>query len=357
MTETKENESKEKINVRSLDFDDCIFNSAYRKSKSKNRLIETNKSLIEGVSEQIKAENFSKVIIMLGSNRQSFYDDWHHEDGEGSCFPALFELYKAFQNYIDPSKVELDPLLLADIYGRKQAGDNFDHAIQHHNAVRNKQEHEPYDFSFSFMDSKKLNLLYAQMHKIASQHPDAEIIYDFYDDDAFEENTVLHDLKKYFEENPDLIPNNLRLYLHHYAGEEIREVANIKGTGKIDYNYEYNIKKMLVDTHLCDDTIFSEPCGDKPSSSIIKFLTGDILKHFKETRDTGTQPLVRSVTNLKETCDTETRPLVRPVTDSKETRDTETRLLVRSVTHLFTDKQETWISTQKSAQSSEGVSP
>ena len=78
------------INVKSFDFDGCIFNITFLTSKDKctKFLIATNQALINTESKTIREEKFDETIFMVDSNRQSC--TWDHALAEqrktGSCF-------------------------------------------------------------------------------------------------------------------------------------------------------------------------------------------------------------------------------------------------------------------------------
>ncbi len=224
---------RRRINVRSLDFDGSQFHPDYERSKSKNRLIETNDAFITRLAKEADQYDYDESIFMVGSNRQSKRTDDYNSQGTESCFTALQSLCAETKKRArNRTKFRVDPYLLADTYGNRPAGENFT------NAVNNSKD---YPFSHWLFDESKLTILYAQMHKIASENPHDDITYDFYDDRDLD---ILLGLSVFFKNNPDLLPNNVKLRLHHYAGNKVRDFKEITGTGSIDYNYEDNIKLM-----------------------------------------------------------------------------------------------------------------
>ena len=311
----------DKINVLSFDFDGCIFNRSYRKSPKKYRdLIEANQSFIKTVSKQIHQRNFSRVIFRVGSNRQSRDTDMENSlfNKTHSCFIALKQLSSKFKK--QDVQCEVDGYLLADSYGNQLEGKNFENYVlvykqakleptelaifKAYELMNEIAKKKGYFFSNFVFDETKLNILYAQMHRAASQNLHSNIIYDFYDD----QNEILVTLQSFFKENSDLIPRNLRLGLHQYAGETITLLADIQGSGPIDYNYAYNIKKMVVDTGLCKDTILKEPYKKehdihekKQIKRIICSFNEDkaCLTYFKGSRDTEAKPSVCSTAKLQ----------------------------------------------------------
>jgi hypothetical protein len=245
-----------KINVRSFDFDGCIFNKNYIDSVTQNysvvrgddvfevQLIEHNKNLIDDMQQNINAEGFTEVITMVGSNRQSYKTDRKnmvYDGGEdnkrykGSCFPALVSLTKEL-NRQTKDVCRYDGYLLADTYGNLEHGSSFAKAM-YDDAIDPEMD----GYSYWLFDESKFTIFYAQMHKIASEHPEAEIFFDVYDDNE----KILAALNRRFKNAADLIPANLKLRLHGYAGNVISDYGMIEGRGEIDYNFENNIHLML----------------------------------------------------------------------------------------------------------------
>jgi hypothetical protein len=109
------------------------------------------------------------------------------------------------------------------------------------------------------------------MHKVASENPDSEIVFDFYDDTK----EILANLQDFFEKNPDLMPKKLILRLHFYNGGKIQDQTPIHGTGEIDNNYQNNIKFMLE----CADIKFSGSYTEH--ADVSQVLIGEGLQRFK----------------------------------------------------------------------------
>ncbi|MCW5583651.1 MAG: hypothetical protein KIT56_07205, partial [Gammaproteobacteria bacterium] len=243
-----------RIRVESFDFDNCVFHPKYIKRieqyDNKNNkeslapLIEENQNLIEKVAGNAQAE---QVILMVGSNRQSFLCDYGNSERNRtpSCFFAINQLRRVFTEKIPYASVKVDDYLLSDTYGRNPAGENFSRALEYYHNISSD-----YEFSDCVFDDSKLTILYAQMHKIASENPAASIVYNFYDDRYNPTNKlskdpdILNKLAKFFNENQDLIPNNIQLCLYHYAGENITTIDTIQGLGAIDYNYQENVIEL-----------------------------------------------------------------------------------------------------------------
>lgn len=86
------------------------------------------------------------------------------------------------------------------------------------------------------------------MQKAAADHPGEEIIFDFFDD----RRDIVTTLKNYFTQYRHMIPKNVKLRLHSYAGEEDVLRASISGTGKPLSNYEFCLRTMHQNVHFMD---------------------------------------------------------------------------------------------------------
>jgi hypothetical protein len=277
------------IYVYSFDFDGCLFNSNYREIEAKSNLLEANQYLISQLSETIKKTNAHQVVLMVGSNRQSKrIDDLNHGLWKGSCFPALNKLSEAFKN-LDPDTnriYRVDPYLLADTFGKRPAGENFKQAINGNTTPASnyfinlfRLFEQKYLFSSCFFDESKFLILYSQMHKLASENPHDNVVFHFYDD---QQHAILDNLHSFFTQHPNLMPHNLTLHLHHYAGESISNMPSIKGNGEIDADYQESIKSI---TQLCFE--YDENRGNilqqltqENNQKLNQFITQRTLKKF-----------------------------------------------------------------------------
>jgi len=214
-----------KILVLSIDFDGCIFHQRYSETQAQERLIETNEIFIQHVLDEINEGNFDKIIFMVGSNRQAKqYDDAGMRYGNTeSCYAALIKLCDAIQTKTQV-KCEVDRILLSDIYGKKQIGDNFTHAISG----------ADYDFSDFTHQEHKYSLIYSQIHRVASEKPGADIFYHFYDD----RDDILTHLLRAYTDNKDLIPHNLKLFTYQYNGEELKKyILKVDGFERLTHHF------------------------------------------------------------------------------------------------------------------------
>lgn len=231
------------IRVLSFDFDGCLFNKAYIDAHDKD-IIKYNREMLE----LIKASNslFTKNMIFVGSNRQSYTIDQYNASlsSRGSCYPAIQKL-SDFLNEGSAIPTVLDKFLLADVFGDKIEGEiswkqrrtladgtSFERATNPHYLG----PHPEY-----LNDANKLIIIYAQMHKIASEHPDELIQFDFYDD----QENILRALESFFETYTIFIPDGMTLRLHQYdASQPSRNIAEIAGTGRRDEAFRETIKMM-----------------------------------------------------------------------------------------------------------------
>ncbi len=126
------------IRVISLDFDGCLYNGHYfrtRKSPDKSVIV-SNRDFLNSLRDQNSA--YDKVISFVGSNRQSLPDDHRLSiDGKEPCFPAMIRI----SEYIN---AELDRFLLTDIYENYAPGTAFNQAITWYNT--NSLDNPSYEF-------------------------------------------------------------------------------------------------------------------------------------------------------------------------------------------------------------------
>lgn len=246
--------------VFSFDMDGCLFNKAYRDSGRKS-VIQPHKDFIRSLREA--NGNYTKSIVFLGSNRQSFYTDFHNKvkHKTHSCFPVI-------RNIANALLAELDTFLLADIYGDLDNGVSFERAL---NQKNQDTQHAEYKF-----DHTKLSIIYAQVHKIANQYPNEDFHFDFYDDQGLRDDPdILEWLHQYFTIYPELLPTNCTLRLHHYIGGQPTQVAVISGEGLIDSNYKQTIKDMF---NLVEN-LRDEDEKNAKVSFFAKYVEPDLLKN------------------------------------------------------------------------------
>lgn len=209
--------------------------------------------------KQLKAKyGYDWVYLFCGSNRQSIPLD---------CINAIYNennlaffVWKALVHALGNKDTIYDPLLLSDITANQPPGFTL---------CRMREIISEYKLDLSgscvpgevldkllkgdhptFHNSgDKINIIYAQLHRIALLHPDAKIYFNFYDD---LKEKVLYPLENFYKKYPTLIPSNIVLNLYHYStqrdesnhnNEDVPDrLCSINGTGIIDSNYYQEIQ-------------------------------------------------------------------------------------------------------------------
>ncbi|KTC82281.1 Dot/Icm T4SS effector [Legionella cherrii] len=230
----------------SLDFDGCLFNKRFMelwgnqyKGRQANALLLANQDLLF----QLKRENneFSETYAFIGSTRQDLSID--EVNGKGSCCPAMLTICNALG-------MVHDPLLLADIEGDLENGTSFNLTMSEitKNTWGMFHENTHHHADCKQIDEYKRPLLFAQMQKAAADHPGEEIVFDFFDDRM----DILNMLNRYFSQYPYLIPQNVTLRLHRYAGEKEQLIESLQGQGKAISNYPFWVRAMHQNIHDLD---------------------------------------------------------------------------------------------------------
>ena len=235
--------------VYSFDFDGCLANFSFLSSTYKD-ILTVNRTLLD-----IIKTSRNKKIVLVGSNRQAPRDDLGNStaDERGSCYPATLTI----ANELDAI---FDDLLLADIYNDLPAGESLKQALKYI-AANNKDYKEIKSKNFNKLynwihDTSKLTTVYAQMHKLASEHTDD--FFNFYLVDDKKED-ILEELYNYFLKYPQMIPPNVKLHFRHYRGTIDRnhnkidplyvDYPGIQGSGpEPDKNYRQTVKNIAAVT-------------------------------------------------------------------------------------------------------------
>lgn len=236
----------QEVHIISLDADGCLFNSTYINGtdsipgtvdhKGAGDVLKANEQFIETLCGQ-KAQ-YDKTVSFVGSNRQDWSTDFTNSvrANKGSCFPAI-------SNVSNKIGANLDKMLLSDIQNNREFGTNFDFAMRQ---LCNKNDYDtnnlPRGTDQWAFDERKLTLIYAQIHKAASDNPSANITFDFYDD----RQDILSALCEFFQKYPHMMPANVKLQLNHYNGGDITPMPTIQGTGSIDKDFRETVKGMVA---------------------------------------------------------------------------------------------------------------
>lgn len=234
------------IQVFSLDFDGCLLNA--RCHDEKFDVLENNKKLIKTLNGYI--EGHAKSILMIGSSRQSIYLDYLSQRTNSlyiRCFPIYLQI-------ADCLKIKFDPFLLADLSSNQVPGTTFHKSLQLDYPFGQRADscgnmYLIHDFYRKFsipsidciVDESKFCLLYAQMHKIAQDHPGKNIIFRFFDD----RKKLLNNLRHFFSSHINLMPKQVLLEFHYYIGGEPRLFSVLQGCGIIDLNFKQTISQIM----------------------------------------------------------------------------------------------------------------
>lgn len=235
------------IDVYSFDFDGCLANIDYLSSDKKD-IIKSNQHVLDLIKQSA-----NRLIVFVGSNRQSFYDDYtnSYDNSRGSCYSAI----QTISNYLGAI---LDKFLLTDIYNNLASGTAFNEALAHLDEHLKDYKSDTIannpPFPNWIHDESKLTILYAQMHKVALEHSEELIEFNFVDDRA----DLLENLHTYFIKYPELIPQNVRLNLKRYNGEPnlseqeldlfIKHYEPVQGIGRLDFNYPNTVIQIAAVT-------------------------------------------------------------------------------------------------------------
>ncbi|HHF7374169.1 hypothetical protein [Legionella bozemanae] len=252
-----------KIKIASIDWDGCLSHASYQtavkadfhnkpeeRRKFPDLCIEHNPLLIN----KLKELGINK--IMVGSNRQDIRgdsSDTYVREKEtiyqtGSSYPNLQEI----ATHIG---AEFDTFLLGDLYSGLEPGATHKAAI-----ALQKDYNYPPDFKCATEGKKvsewefeknKISLIYAQIQKLALQHPNDEVEYTFFDD----RKEILEAIENFFRANPEMIPGNVKIKTYRYYNTveskdrndsvmklEERETLESNPTVKANPNYDLTLR-------------------------------------------------------------------------------------------------------------------
>lgn len=237
------------IEAYSFDFDGCFANYDFLSTDEKTRsIIKSNIDLINYIN---KSKN--PKIVFIGSNRQSLLDDRANStaDNRGSCYPAITEVSRQIN-------AKFNSFLMADLYNNLKDGTTLKQALKYISKKTSLYNEKKVSKDLSKFpnwvhDESKMTLIYAQMHKLAIDHPNDQIQFHFIDD----KEELLNDLYEYFSKFPELIPKNVTLNLKAYTGPTDRNgkpVAQlfkaynpIQGTRELpDHDFRNTVKNMAA---------------------------------------------------------------------------------------------------------------
>lgn len=236
MRDTKSTPGRQAVSYYSLDFDGCLFHKRLHGRDDRQEpdaIIDANEPLLNKI-----AANRHETVIMIGSNRQSYFRDQDRAIANKS--PAGFAAYPLIAKQTGSV---LDPLLLADIYNKQSPGVAFGQYQSLWAWFVNQ-------FSCRYIDHHKLLMLYAQMHKAAKdQGNDVSIEFNFYDDRY---DVILKPLGHFLLSHPGLLPYNTQLNLYCYNGSVQKSqeagslVFQVNGRGSIDADYARTVRRATL---------------------------------------------------------------------------------------------------------------
>jgi hypothetical protein len=225
----------------SFDFDGCLCNYQYQRARyaphntDDEAFFIGNTNLFKHIFTSNKQHQFNHTRVLIGSARQSksMEDGNTGNDQSRACFPKMKTVLKHLRSKIN--SCTFDDFLMADLYNDLLPGQSFKQAL----STEFKGEHPKV-----ITDESKITLLYAQIHRLASQHPEADITFDFYDD----RTDILEKLTRHFIMYRKQLPQNVTLRLYQFGGDDIHNKLTLPGSGPIDFNYQQTIKQWVVNT-------------------------------------------------------------------------------------------------------------
>lgn len=288
--DTKEQKA-EKVYYLSLDFDSCFAwnlkpkmpgwwgNPKTDKNKANNieriqwikdneeelikNILKGNADLFKQVAKEMITGGFTKLCMNVGTNRQDPYRDYWNMllHGSPSFVPVLEAAKKplaeaikaelAAQKSQQTITLEYDRrLIVSTTTSTRQPGDTMlstpgpsvsdkgvsaivDLMSQTAEYIVNNAR----EGIMSLFDKSKITLLYQQMHRARELNP-GQTEFHFRDDSYA---NILVPLQKFFKDNPDLIPKDMTLHIHHYMHGVTYDQSDLKpieGTGVADPHYK-----------------------------------------------------------------------------------------------------------------------
>lgn len=218
------------IRVLSIAYDNCL---ARQPATNPQQILDANRGFIQTLAEG----SYDKTYIMIGSARQSYGRDkkLSTQNNNSSCFPVYQALTQAIKTKAGERDVSLDAYLLADSFSGVNPGASFNLALLP------SEQAQALEHAACINDHSKVLLLYAQMQKLAVEHPNESIEFNFYDDN---DDQVLSEAYHTFNDHLNLIPHTVRLTLNEYKGEQVTSYEPIQGQGIINSSYAQSVKNI-----------------------------------------------------------------------------------------------------------------
>jgi hypothetical protein len=230
--------------VVSFDFDGCFATWRFAEQFGKAgaiSLADANQRFLADVQQQSR-DLGAKLIFLVGSSRNDHETEKQNVD-RGR--PPLFPIFEQLSTDIE--KATCNTLLLPDVIHGKAQGTTWGAPEDATLAQRfTIPGHVDKGFGTSIeieADELKQALVYAQMHAIASQYPNADVTFKFVDDRA----DIIDAIEAFCRNNPHLIPKGMIVELAQYntcelmhdtaeGFEKFKSQAkrHFKGTGSIN---------------------------------------------------------------------------------------------------------------------------
>jgi hypothetical protein len=249
-----------------MDIDGCFYHAIFPENYQaplqsfKETLLQTNEELLKHLHHIIGEQQYHKIIVALGSNRQSKRVDDVNAVRSATFAPALPILQQYLQYHYAACEVVLDPFLMADIYSKdKFAGESY-HAILKEHYQKTAAIHDDWIF-----DEKKFSLVYVQAHRLASLNHAQDLTLNFYDDQV----EILEALSSCFTQFPELLPKGLNLNLFCYEGNAPILFSTLIGKGMIDLHYQWSMRFLFLKNFLRMESVGRETLQDYYKYSVI----------------------------------------------------------------------------------------
>lgn len=251
--------TQEQIFVASIDFDGCSDNH------------ESREAIIEHIALSCQSiKDLKKIILMIGSLRQSLRLDIINAKYNStypnyiSCTSIIEHFEPRLKELFPRIEIIVDPYLLFDSFQQLEHGTTFramqklfaeidhkhikDYDIDSNSPLHTACHHEESDSNLftsnHFTDCSKISIIYPQLHHIASQYTDKQIVMHFYDDKI----NILNNLYHFYIRNLQWIPKNLSLYLFKQMAitehKPIPAAPILWGNGPINHHYHHQLLEL-----------------------------------------------------------------------------------------------------------------
>lgn len=270
-----------KILYVAVDMDGCFMGPSFARDPNRD-IVAANQQLFDKLVS--KKSKYDKVVLTLGSNRQSIPMDFDNSKQEqvGSAFYQLKVLAKQLKKR--GLKAKADNALLADLFNDQEAGHSFKlaKALYEPDGKTYKQDvrDKLNQFPGWIEDTSKVSILYAQMQRASLKNPKEEITFKFYDDKP----EIRNALQAFFTKHPHLIPSNVKLKIRGYEspvkpnGDAVDVLIikegyeTIQGTGGLaNKKYAEVVKQMTAAVILSEEAQDREPLSNFKSIPILSY--------------------------------------------------------------------------------------